>query len=320
MNPKRISVKFFVSPDPEMAVDLHPFIGIFHSFIQHETVEGLLIDVADYAHVPEGPGVVLIGHDVDYAIDLTDGRAGLLATRKNFGGEVPVPYVLRDTLRKALGTLRAIEAHPDAGLKFAMDPIEIQFADRLASPNTDAGYAAARAALEGPLQEVFGAGASLARGHTADSRTMLSLVVNVAQPADAGTLLERACAAVGGIRTKNDAPHPAPGAKPQTEWDVSAAEVEKLRDEGADFVLLDVREPAELEICTLNGTNIPSGQLQGRLNELEHDAHIIVHCRNGGRSSKAVEMLRAAGFGNVWNMNGGIIAWIDRIDSSLTRY
>ena len=70
----------------------------------------------------------------------------------------------------------------------------------------------------------------------------------------------------------------------------------------------------------LNGINIPLGQLQNRLGELEKDAQIVVHCKTGGRASKAVEMLRQAGFDDVWNLNGGILAWIDRIDSSLTRY
>jgi hypothetical protein len=85
MNTQRIAVKFFVEPDPRATVDLEPFIAMFHRFIQQGSVEGLLIDVADYAHVIEGPGVILIGHDVDYGIDTTGGRAGLLVTRKRCG-------------------------------------------------------------------------------------------------------------------------------------------------------------------------------------------------------------------------------------------
>ena len=106
----------------------------------------------------------------------------------------------------------------------------------------------------------------------------------------------------------------------QSPWDISVEELKKLRDEGADFTLLDVREPREYQICHLDGKLIPQGQLASRLSELDPHAHIVVHCRSGGRSANAVKAMRGAGFDNVWNVNGGILAWIDRIDPSLTRY
>ena len=77
---QRISVKFFVS-EPD-AVHLPAFIPVFHRWIQDHAVEGLLIDVADYKHVPEGPGILLIGHEGDYSIDMAKGRPGLLYSRK----------------------------------------------------------------------------------------------------------------------------------------------------------------------------------------------------------------------------------------------
>jgi len=106
----------------------------------------------------------------------------------------------------------------------------------------------------------------------------------------------------------------------QSPWDISVEDLEKLKDESADFVLVDVREPHEVEICEIGGTLIPLGQIAGRVGELEKGAHIVVYCRSGGRSAKAVEFLRKSGFENVWNVNGGILAWIERIDPSLTRY
>jgi adenylyltransferase/sulfurtransferase len=106
----------------------------------------------------------------------------------------------------------------------------------------------------------------------------------------------------------------------QSNWDISVEDLKKLRDEGVDFVLLDVREAREYAICHLDGTLLPLGQLPERLAELDAGAHVVVHCRSGGRSAKAVEILRAAGFGNAWNVNGGILAWIERIDPTLTRY
>ncbi len=81
MNPKRIAVKFFTD-EPGAPVALEPFIPLFHRFIQQATVPGLLIDVANYIHVPNGPGVVLVGHEVDYGIDAVGGRTGLLTVRK----------------------------------------------------------------------------------------------------------------------------------------------------------------------------------------------------------------------------------------------
>ena len=106
----------------------------------------------------------------------------------------------------------------------------------------------------------------------------------------------------------------------QSEWDITVEDLKKLRDEGADFVLVDVREPHEFEICDLGGTLIPLGSFAERMGELDAGAHVVVHCRSGARSAKAVELLRASGFGNAWNVSGGILAWIDRVDPSLTRY
>ena len=80
MNLHRISVKYFVA-EPE-CVDLDAMIPVFHEWIQRSRVPGMLVDVADYRHITGGPGVVLVGHDVDYALDTTDGRPGLVHTRK----------------------------------------------------------------------------------------------------------------------------------------------------------------------------------------------------------------------------------------------
>ena len=93
-----------------------------------------------------------------------------------------------------------------------------------------------------------------------------------------------------------------------------------LRDDGSDFVLVDVRESDEYETCNLGGLLIPLGSLSRRIAELDSGAHVVVHCKTGGRSSQAVKLLREAGFENAWSLRGGILAWIDRIDPTLTRY
>jgi molybdopterin/thiamine biosynthesis adenylyltransferase/rhodanese-related sulfurtransferase/molybdopterin converting factor small subunit len=109
--------------------------------------------------------------------------------------------------------------------------------------------------------------------------------------------------------------------------DVPEISVEALRDEieaGARPWILDVREPREWEICRLPGsTLIPLGELPKRLAEIPQgqDApRIVVHCKMGGRSAKAVRILQAHGISNVRNLTGGILAWIDKVDPSQPKY
>ena len=92
-------------------------------------------------------------------------------------------------------------------------------------------------------------------------------------------------------------------------------------DSEDDLLLLDVREPQEYQICAIPGsTLIPLGELPGRLAELEGRRNIVVHCKSGVRSAKAVKLLREAGFSDTVNLKGGILAWIDRVDPSLPKY
>ncbi len=155
MTPRRIAVKFEVTPDPEAQVDVESAIGIFHRFIQQKRVEGLLIDVADYTHVPKGPGVMLIGHDVDYAIDSTGGRTGLLTVRKRIESK-SIEEVMVETLRWAVVAMQAIEEDAATGLQFATQRVNLQLVDRLAAPNTDAGFAAYKADLEALATRLYG--------------------------------------------------------------------------------------------------------------------------------------------------------------------
>ena len=102
------------------------------------------------------------------------------------------------------------------------------------------------------------------------------------------------------------------------------ATVEELKtrlDRQDPFLLLDVREPREFEICRIPGSVlIPLNELPSRLSELEGRGEMIVHCRSGVRSGKAVRLLRESGFGGARNLTGGILAWIDQIDPSLPKY
>ena len=98
-------------------------------------------------------------------------------------------------------------------------------------------------------------------------------------------------------------------------------EVKARIDRGDDFVILDVRNPEEWQICRINGAIlIPLGELPQRMNELDRTRDIVVHCKGGVRSAKAVKMLRKAGFDNVKNVEGGIIEWARTVDPSMPTY
>ena len=113
------------------------------------------------------------------------------------------------------------------------------------------------------------------------------------------------------------------GVTPPLEADdnVTVEELKARMDRRADFVLVDVREPSEAKICSIPGARlIPLNELAARFGELPENRELIIHCRSGVRSARAAQFLKGRGYHDVHNLEGGILAWIDRIDPSLTRY
>jgi adenylyltransferase/sulfurtransferase len=107
----------------------------------------------------------------------------------------------------------------------------------------------------------------------------------------------------------------------ETSGDIEPTEVKQKIDRGDNFVLVDVREPHEYQICNIPFAKlIPLGDVQKRMNELNTSDEIVMHCKAGTRSAKAVEMLKQAGFKRVRNMKGGILAWSDKVDPSVPKY
>jgi sulfur-carrier protein adenylyltransferase/sulfurtransferase len=105
------------------------------------------------------------------------------------------------------------------------------------------------------------------------------------------------------------------------EGDIDPVEVKAKIDRGDPFVLIDVREPHEYQICRIpNAKLIPLGDLPKRVNELNSADEIVAHCKSGMRSAKAVEFLKQAGFRKVRNMRGGILAWSDKVDPTVPKY
>jgi sulfur-carrier protein adenylyltransferase/sulfurtransferase len=102
--------------------------------------------------------------------------------------------------------------------------------------------------------------------------------------------------------------------------EVTVGELKKRLDNGEGLSVLDVREPHEYEVANIGARLIPLGELPDRLEELDKDAPLAVHCKTGGRSAKAVKILQDAGFQNAFNVQGGITAWSEEIDPSVPRY
>ncbi|HXY15617.1 MAG TPA: molybdopterin-synthase adenylyltransferase MoeB [Terriglobales bacterium] len=102
--------------------------------------------------------------------------------------------------------------------------------------------------------------------------------------------------------------------------EIQVEELKRRLDAGEDLFVLDVREPHEYQICNIGGHLIPLNDLPKRINELDSSREIVAHCKMGGRSAKAVQFLRQAGFQKVHNLKGGIIAWADRIDPKMPKY
>lgn len=102
---------------------------------------------------------------------------------------------------------------------------------------------------------------------------------------------------------------------------ITVQELKQLIDSNETFQLIDVRETYENEICSLNGLLIPMNEIPGRVDELAKDNKVIVHCRSGKRSANVIDFLEQNyQLTNLYNLEGGILAWIEEIDPSMESY
>ncbi len=102
---------------------------------------------------------------------------------------------------------------------------------------------------------------------------------------------------------------------------MTVLELKQKLDNGDKFVLLDVREPFEWDICHIDHAKlIPLGQLPSRMSELDSADEIVIHCKSGARSARAVRLLQEAGFTKLHNVEGGITAWAEQVDPSVPKY
>ena len=99
---------------------------------------------------------------------------------------------------------------------------------------------------------------------------------------------------------------------------INVTELKEMFDNNEDFQLIDVREEAEYENANINGTLIPLGEIPSRYEEISKDKKVIMQCRSGVRSANALNFLEQNyGYTNLYNLEGGIIAWAREIDDSL---
>jgi len=151
-NVQRVGAKLFCRDGADLPlVDVIP---VFHRWIQSDAVPGLLIDVADYSHVPEGPGVILVSHEGIYALDELGGRRGLAYTAR-FPAFETLRDCLRWSLRAAVIAACALEAEFSGRLYFRGDEIEVFVNDRLNAPNDALGAAILDQEIDRLLREIY---------------------------------------------------------------------------------------------------------------------------------------------------------------------
>jgi adenylyltransferase/sulfurtransferase len=111
-------------------------------------------------------------------------------------------------------------------------------------------------------------------------------------------------------------------ANPPQMTEITATELKARLDSGDDIQIIDVREPNEYQIARIPGsTHIPLGQVINRMSEIDPARETVVHCKMGGRSARAIEALKRAGFeGKLINLKGGITAWSNEVDPTVPKY
>jgi hypothetical protein len=150
MNPdtvQHINLKIFIKDGG--AIKLGDTVAVFHQWIRDGNCPEMLIDVADYEHVPAGPGVLLIGHQANYSFDNRENRLGLLYNRKA-ALDGTFQSRLEQAHRAALDACGRLEQDAAFGgkLKFDRNALEVSINDRLLAPNTDESWEALRPELE----------------------------------------------------------------------------------------------------------------------------------------------------------------------------
>ena len=184
MNIQHINIKFFIE-NPQ-SVNLADYSAVFNTWIQRHVTEELLIDVADYLHVHNGPGLILIGHEADYSLDNRAGRLGLLYNRKE-PLEGTTQEKLAQAARAALTAARLLEK--ENGLKFNGQEVQVIINDRLIAPNTTEIFAALEPDLRTFFDKLYN-GTEYSISNNVDPRERFTVNIKAATNFDVETLLK----------------------------------------------------------------------------------------------------------------------------------
>lgn len=172
---ERFCLKFHAHPGQ---VDEAAFIPIFHEWIRLKTIPGALIDVADYRHVPEGPGIMLISHEINYAMEHGGGKFGLSAQRKLGSGATHEERIVDLAKRLALfGSLLEADGRLEGQLRLEGGTFTYVANDRLQLPNTNEAFAALKPELEAAGSKLYGGSPVTVTRVENDPRDRLSAVV-----------------------------------------------------------------------------------------------------------------------------------------------
>ena len=181
---ERVCAKLYAAepgiPDAE-------FVPVFHDWIRRKVIGGVLLDVADYTHVPDGPGVALVGHEFTYSLDRSDGRFGLLVQRRRSTG-ANTEASIAATIATLLTAAEKLEAHRSLKglIEFDRSSIRIESNDRLRAANDDEGLAVLRVASENAARQVFADAATRVHTVAEDSRNRVAVTVAVGNESDRG--------------------------------------------------------------------------------------------------------------------------------------
>lgn len=170
-------------PFADTATSPESFIPVFHDWIQRDAVEGLLIDVARYGHVHQGPGVMLVGHEGDYSVDMAGGRPSLRYTLKRDAEGSPSELVAL-AVRRLAGACAEVAG---TGASLVAGEMVVTVADRLHAPNTDATWEWLREAIVAGVGEALGTQDVTVTPREADPREPASATVVVPRGIGAGT-------------------------------------------------------------------------------------------------------------------------------------
>ena len=172
-------------------VPLKDLIPVFHHWIQKDKLEGMLIDVTEYTHVHQGPGLLLIANEANYSLDEMDGKRGFLYNQKRVPEKSNEEH-LRTAFRRILGACLLLEKEPEVAgkIKFAANHLQVFVNNRLAAPHHSQSNEELEKSLKPLLEELYGDAKTLLIPER-DPLKRTGLEIKVEKSVDLETLLKK---------------------------------------------------------------------------------------------------------------------------------